>query len=232
MLSVLLYEALSEYTGKAMSWGILTGVRPVKVLAKYSDEDAREKLLVSNEKLALSRTIDSIQQPLIKQIPKNSYSLYVSIPFCPTRCAYCSFVSYATPRYLATLPTYLDKLCDSCYVCDRINEKISKMFVTAVYLWETEKQFRQYLREQPYICYDHYRTFLRYAQRHLSKKLYPDFLTDINELQTKYLEKLSGDVSWFCKKFDYRYDEEPWGDAKDAVERAISFLSGESWKNK
>jgi len=110
MLSVLLYEALSEYTGKVMPWGILTGVRPVKVLAKYSDEDAREKLLVSKEKLALSRTIDSIQQPLIKQIPKNSYSLYVSIPFCPTRCSYCSFVSHSVDKAAARMDEYLDRL--------------------------------------------------------------------------------------------------------------------------
>ena len=38
------------------------------------------------------------------------------------------------------------------------------------------------------------------------------------------LESLKEDVSWFCKKFDYRYDQEPWGDAKDAVERSIDFL--------
>jgi hypothetical protein len=126
---------------------------------------------------------------------------------------------------------YLDKLCDSCYVCDRIDEKFSKMLITAVYLWEREKQFRQYLREQPFICYDHYRAYLRIAKKHLPKKLYPDFLTDINELQSKYLEKLTGDVSWFCKKFDYRYDEEPWGDSKDAVERSISFLTGDRWKD-
>ncbi len=126
---------------------------------------------------------------------------------------------------------FIDKLEDSCYVCKRVEDKLSKMFITAAYLWEHEKQFRQYLREQPYICLDHYRIYLRIAQRHLPKKLYPDFLEDINELQMKYYEKLCGDVSWFCKKFDYRYDGEPWGDSKDAVERAITFLTGDRWKD-
>ena len=42
----------------------------------------------------------------------------------------------------------------------------------------------------------------------------------------KYANELSGDVSWFCKKFDYRYQDEPWNNAKDAVERSIRFLSG------
>ena len=38
------------------------------------------------------------------------------------------------------------------------------------------------------------------------------------------MDSLTEDVSWFCKKFDYRYDEEPWYNSKDAVERAIRFL--------
>ena len=39
-------------------------------------------------------------------------------------------------------------------------------------------------------------------------------------------DELRGDVSWFCKKFDYRYENEDWGNSKDAVERAIKFLCG------
>ena len=45
-----------------------------------------------------------------------------------------------------------------------------------------------------------------------------------------YFDSLREDVSWFCKKFDYRYDKEPWGNAKDAVERAIKFTSGDMHK--
>ena len=46
-----------------------------------------------------------------------------------------------------------------------------------------------------------------------------------------YFESLSEDVSWFCKKFDYRYENEPWSNAKDAVERAIKFMSGDIHRN-
>ena len=41
-----------------------------------------------------------------------------------------------------------------------------------------------------------------------------------------YIDELTGDVSWFCKKFDYRYDEEPWYNSRDSVQRAVKFLSG------
>ena len=52
------------------------------------------------------------------------------------------------------------------------------------------------------------------------------FYKQIYEKEAAFLEKLGGDVSWFVKKFDYRYADEPWNDAKDAVERAAVFLNG------
>lgn len=111
-MSVLLYRALVQYTGKELPWGILTGVRPVKLLAPLSDEHCKEKLLVSPEKLGLARQIDAVQKPMIAQIPKNSFSLYVSIPFCPTRCSYCSFVSHSVDKAAVRMDEYLEKLVE------------------------------------------------------------------------------------------------------------------------
>lgn len=111
-LSVLLYRVLGEYTGKTLPWGILTGVRPVKVLSGQTDEHARERLLVSPEKLSLARIIDRVQRPMIAQIPDRSYSLYVSIPFCPTRCSYCSFVSHSVDKAAARMDEYIDRLIE------------------------------------------------------------------------------------------------------------------------
>lgn len=112
VMSVLLYKVLSEYTGTEIPWGILTGVRPVKVLSKLDDSEAQGKLLVKPEKLSLARTIDDIQRPMIAAIPKNSYSLYVSIPFCPTRCSYCSFVSHSVDKAASRMDEYVDRLIE------------------------------------------------------------------------------------------------------------------------
>ncbi|MBQ4166014.1 MAG: coproporphyrinogen dehydrogenase HemZ [Oscillospiraceae bacterium] len=112
VMSVLLYKVLSEYTGVEIPWGILTGVRPVKVLSRLSDSEAQEKLLVSSEKIALAKAIDRVQQPMIAAIPKNSFSLYVSIPFCPTRCSYCSFVSHSVDKAAARMEEYIDLLIE------------------------------------------------------------------------------------------------------------------------
>ncbi len=112
IMSVLLFKLLREYTGKDMPWGILTGVRPVKLLSNYGDGEAEQKLLVSYEKVELARTINRIQHPMIQAIPKNSYSLYVSIPFCPTRCSYCSFVSHSVDKAAARMDEYVSRLCE------------------------------------------------------------------------------------------------------------------------
>ncbi len=124
-LSVLLYNILYAYTGRKMPWGILTGVRPVKVLSSVTDEAARERLLVSDEKLVLARKIDSVQQPMIAQIPKNSYSLYVSIPFCPTRCSYCSFVSHSVEKAAARMDEYVDRLIEELKFTAAMAEELS-----------------------------------------------------------------------------------------------------------
>lgn len=112
LLSILLYKALREYTGRSLPWGILTGVRPVKVLSKLTDDQALEGLLVSGRKLQLARQIEQVQKPLEESIPDNSFSLYVSIPFCPTRCSYCSFVSHSVSSAAARLDEYIGRMTE------------------------------------------------------------------------------------------------------------------------
>lgn len=118
----------------------------------------------------------------------------------------------------------LEKLEGSCYVCDRINFSLEKMFETAVLLYQTDPEFKKKLKAQPYICLPHYRHFAECGRDRLPKKLFGDFYNDITQVVNTYFDTLREDVSWFCKKFDYRYDSEPWGNSKDAVERAMKFL--------
>ena len=112
----------------------------------------------------------------------------------------------------------------SCYVCKRINYHFVHMVETVVYLWETDEDFPGKLEAQPYFCLPHYRALLDYALKRLGKKKVGPFADACGTVVNAYLETLTDDVSWFCKKFDYRYDSEPWYNSKDAVERAIKFL--------
>ena len=72
---------------------------------------------------------------------------------------------------------------------------------------------------------------LEKAAARLSKKKLPDFCKLTEGVVKGYLETLSEDISWFCKKFDYRYDKEPWKNSKDSVERAIKFLRADLHRN-
>lgn len=97
-----LYHLLSSLTGMTSDWGTLTGVRPLKLaLDIYSKagsiEAMRDKLstgyLVSDEKIDLLTEIAEYQIEHLKGNPSDYSAVYIGIPFCPTRCAYCSFAS-------------------------------------------------------------------------------------------------------------------------------------------
>ena len=125
----------------------------------------------------------------------------------------------------ASIPL-LSELESDCYVCSRIGKNMRAMIATVVYLFETERDFRSKLGAMPYFCLPHYRMMLEYASKKMGKRAYADFFEVVHGIEKNYMQALKGDVSWFCKKFDYRYDEEPWYNSKDSVQRAIKFLSG------
>ena len=119
-----------------------------------------------------------------------------------------------------------ERVSGSCYICERIEHNLAGMLTTVAVLYEEDPAFRKKLSAQPFFCLPHLHRLLEAGKANLPKKLYAEFAVAVTEPTDKYLEALSGDVSWFCKKFDYRYGEEPWYNSKDAVERAIAFLSG------
>lgn len=121
----------------------------------------------------------------------------------------------------------LGKLEEDCYVCSRIAHNLDAMIATAVYLFGSDPDFVTKFKAAPYFCLPHYRAMLDYASKKLNKRAFADIYDAAYSIQESYLDSLAGDVSWFCKKFDYRYDEEPWYNSKDSVQRSIKFLSGD-----
>ncbi|MBO4452838.1 MAG: hypothetical protein J5793_02780 [Clostridia bacterium] len=120
----------------------------------------------------------------------------------------------------------IEKLNDSCYVCDRIDEKIAKMYVTAAYLYDEEKSFREKFDAVPCFCLPHHRALIA-AGSVLPKDGAKLFSKALCEKAENYLASLKDDVSLFCRKFDYASDDIPWGNSRDSIERSIKFLKGE-----
>ncbi len=121
----------------------------------------------------------------------------------------------------------LGKLESSCYVCGRIKKNLDAMTATAVYLWESDPNFPTKFAKAPCFCLPHYRAMMEYASAKMHKKVFTDFYKAAHGIEEKYITSLTEDVSWYCKKFDYRYDDEPWYNSKDSVPRAVKFLSGD-----
>ncbi len=112
----------------------------------------------------------------------------------------------------------------SCYVCTRIEYALNKMLENAVWLWDADPEFRVKLDAQKCLCLPHTARWLEVGRDMLNRKKYAAFAEEVTSVALRYYDTLSEDVSWFVKKFDYRYENEPWGNAKDAVERCIRLL--------
>lgn len=115
----LLYDAICQnYENISPKWGILTGIRPVKIVNDLKKDGAnnqaiyqvlREKYMISSEKSNLIMGISDIQEDIISRLDKK-ISIYISIPFCPSRCNYCSFFSMDINKGKKFVDDYLKNL--------------------------------------------------------------------------------------------------------------------------
>lgn len=106
-LKATLYSILVKETGYESPWGMLTGSKPSKLLQKYSPDELKEKYFISDDKLGLLIDVKNDQDKL--SFNKNNYNLYINIPFCPTRCSYCSYPTLVGAHH--DRASYIDALC-------------------------------------------------------------------------------------------------------------------------
>lgn len=137
----LLYKLLCDFTGLTQPWGILTGVRPVKLLRRLAEESNEEQAVkkfendffVSNEKIALSRETEHNERKILELSKPESFSLYVGIPFCPSRCSYCSFVMASIERAKKLIEPYAKLLCEEIKRTAEIANKLGLRLETVYF---------------------------------------------------------------------------------------------------
>ena len=137
----LLYKLLCDFTGLTQPWGILTGVRPVKLLRRLAEESSEEQAVkkfekdffVSNEKIALSRETEHNERKILELSKPESFSLYVGIPFCPSRCSYCSFVMASIERAEKLIEPYTKLLCEEIKRTAEITNKLGLRLETVYF---------------------------------------------------------------------------------------------------
>lgn len=121
---------------------------------------------------------------------------------------------------------YIDNLDNSCFVCDRINIFFDQYVDTIFFLWKKDDEFKEKFKSAKGFCTPHYSLLLKKATAHLKGDDLESFVGIINDMYITNMERVRDDLAWFINKFDYKYQNEPWYNAKDSVIRSLVKTNG------
>jgi hypothetical protein len=117
--------------------------------------------------------------------------------------------------------SYIEQIKCSCYICNKVEDTFDRYIATIFHLYHIEEAFRKKMKECKGFCTEHYGVLYGSAPKYLSGEECNSFLNEINKLYIDNIKRVSEDLEWFINKFDYRYADEPWKNAKDALPRGM-----------
>jgi len=129
-----LYKALSKYFGKDLPWGALTGIRPTKLAYQQMEKDGEftefftDVMKVSDKKTLLTKSVIETQKGIYKKDDNNT-DFFVFIPFCPSRCKYCSFISADIKSAKKYVDDYVDALIDEINFSARFIKNLRSIYI-------------------------------------------------------------------------------------------------------
>lgn len=122
--------------------------------------------------------------------------------------------------------SYIERLEHSCFICSRIQTTFDRYILTIFHLWKTDPAFQQTFVSSKGLCTNHLGLLLKQAPKHLNGNALAEFEEAAQKVYIDNMERVIEDVEWFINKFDYRYNDEPWKNAKDALPRALTKVNG------
>ncbi len=136
------YSVLSAYNNKKLPWGILTGIRPAKLVHELLDKGKskdeifnilKEDYFISDKKFELVYAVAQRERGVMQGTDGDMVSIYIAIPFCITRCIYCSFSSYLIDKYASLVNTYINALIKEIdYVSEYLRSK--RIMIQSLYV--------------------------------------------------------------------------------------------------
>lgn len=120
----------------------------------------------------------------------------------------------------------LKDLTNTCILCENLDETMRRYAYTLLHLWKTDSSFRQGFVQSKGVCLPDASLLLEMAGKHLSGKSLQDFRQVMASLLKENMLRLWSELEWFTLKFDYRNNDAPWHDSRDALERTITKLRG------
>lgn len=116
----------------------------------------------------------------------------------------------------------IDEFNNSCFVCDRINNFFDRYVDTVFYLYKDDAEFREKFKNVKGFCMPHYSMLIKKSVNYLKGNDLEEFVKLVNDLFITNLERVRDDIAWYINKFDYKYHDEPWYNAKDSVIRSMT----------
>lgn len=111
-----------------------------------------------------------------------------------------------------------------CLMCRHIRESMDRYIYTLLYMYRHEPEFPKLFSESKGMCLKHYAETLEAAPKHLAGDTLTRFVDTLTGIELKNFERLEDEIDWFTQKFDYRNQDKPWGNSRDAVKRSVNKL--------
>lgn len=128
---------------------------------------------------------------------------------------------------LNSLADKIDKRIGTCPICEKIDYSMDRYIEVIMYLFHHDPDFRTKFSTAKAHCLPHTSMLLRCAASKLSQNDASDFITLLADNNSTTFSTLIDDVEWFTLKFDYRNNDKPWGNSKNAIQRSMRFLSAD-----
>ena len=120
----------------------------------------------------------------------------------------------------------MERLSSSCILCGSLKENMDRYLYTFLHLWKTDADFRLAFAASKGVCVPDAARLLREAPQVVPPPMMEAFADVLTRLLLENLKRVEEELEWFTLKFDYRNKDKPWGDSKDAPERAVNKLRG------
>ncbi len=131
-----------------------------------------------------------------------------------------------TEKLVAELVSQLDNIEKNCAICNKLERTMDRYIDVVFYLYFKEPEFREKFHSKKGFCLKHLKQLLSSTKKYLNVNETAIFTRNLMELQLANMERIEKEVDWFTKKFDYRFNDAPWGNSKDAVTRSIQKIRG------
>ena len=120
----------------------------------------------------------------------------------------------------------IDEMAGSCLMCESIEENMNRYLHTFFHLYQNDSEFRSRFEKSKGLCLPHLGRLLETATQELGAKELGRFIDTAVKMEKENMDRIQEDISWFIKKFDYRYENDSWKNSKDAVERTVNKVRG------